>query len=718
MNTKLIITGCLISASLGFGLMTPSYAGFQEHYTLAQQHFFNARYSSAIDEFKKSLMINFMDNSARIGLVNSYIARGSYIANYEHNYRAAADDFRSAIFYLKYYVDKDQAMNSFSSISSTANSLHYCEKQYGANTSAEGHYKLAEELNAAGNFSASMYEYEQIINVDKYRKVSLLRIASMMKSINNLIKSAEYYKMAIEYDPSDISARMRYANVLDKMGNNEGASEQYNYVLSHCDNSDDILFDLERIFQKKLEVSPNNAELLADLGAIKQRQGKYEEAYSYYKQSLAKPARDEKTTLNTQINIGTLLQAQENYDKAIETYKNILILKPNNYLVNLYLAQCYEARKETQKLAIEQYRKLQLLKPENNEEYVNKIAELKKSSMTAEDIYNYVRSYNNPEKSYVDDLYNYAYEAHNKKDFPTAIKYYSLVKETDPSRESVYENLALCYAQQDDYKKSKEFLTEGLAKFPNNQSMAKMLKNINADIDAEIMDNAYKAYNSQNYKKAIELYSSLPESVDTILGIAGAYQGLKQEDKALECYLKAFQLSPNNSDIAYSIGAIYANEQKYEEAKKYFQKSAQLNPSNTMAKEGVADMNDVLSQNNVLEAVKLFDAKKYDQALTLLDTAISQNAANPDAYFYRASIYDAQNKAQLAIDNYKKSLEYNKNQDVTYYLIAIDYENLNKPKDALGYYKKFLEVYKNDDEYSQYVKGRIPEIEAELTPNK
>lgn len=718
MNTKRIITGCLIAVSLGFGISMPVNAGFQEHYTLAQQHFFNARYSSAIDEFKKSLMINFLDNSARIGLVNSYIARGSYIANYEHNYRAAADDFRSAIFYLKYYVDKEIAMNSFSSISSTANSLHYCEKQYGMNSSPEGHYKLAEELNAAGNFSAAMYEYEQIVNTEKYRKVSLLRIASMMKSINNLIKSAEYYKMAIECDPNDNSTRMRYANVLDKMGNNEGASEQYNYVLAHSDNAEDILFDLERIFQKKLETSPNNAELLADLGAIKQRQGKYEEAYSYYKQSLTKPARDEKTTLNTQINIGTLLQAQENYDKAIETYKNILILQPNNYLVNLYLAQCYEARQETQKLAIEQYKKVQELKPETSNEYKDKIAELKKSSMTAEDIYNYVRSYNNPDKSYVDDLYKYAYEAHNNKDYEKAIKYYSLVKDTDPTRESVFENLALCYAQQNNYNKSKELLTEGLAHFPNNESMKKMLKNINADIDAEIMDNAYKAYNSQNYKKAIELYSSLPETTDTLLGMAGAYQGLKDENSALKCYQKALYLNPNNSDIAYSMGAIYANAQDYEEAKKFFEKALSINPQNTMAKEGVADMNDVLSQNNVVEAVKLLDNKEYDKSLELLNKAISQNPNNADAYYYRASIYDAQSKAQLAIDNYKKSLEFNKNQDVTYYLIAIDYENLNKPKEALGYYKKFLEVYKKDDEYSQYVKARIPEIEAESTPKK
>lgn len=716
MKTKSLIISSLIAVSLCIGMTQDVYAGFQEHYTLAQQHFFNARYSSAIDEFKKSLMINFMDNSARIGLVNSYIARGSYIANYEHNYRAAADDFRSAIFYLKYYVDKDVAMNSFSSISSTANSLHYCEKQYGALNSAEAHYKLAEELNTAGNFPASMYEYEQIVNIDRYRKTALLRIASMMKSINNLIKSAEYYKLAVEFDPNDLSARMRYANVLDKMGNTAEASVQYNYVLSHCEDSQDIMFDLERIYQKKLSEAPNNAELLADIGAIKQRQGKYEEAYNYYKQALSKPSRDEKTNLNTQINLATLLQAQGNYDKAIEAYKNILLLHPNNYLANLYLAQCYEAKPDCQRLALEQYKKIRQIKPDEASEFASKISELTKASMTADEIYNYVRTYTNPDKYYVDELYNKALEAHNGQDYQTAIKYYTLVMQVDPEREGVYENLALCYAQRKDYAKSQELLAVAKEKFPNSTSITKLMNDVSADLDAENLDSAYKAYNSGDYEKAIQLYGKLPETNDTLLGMASAYQALKQNDKALEYYKKAFTKSPNNSDLAYSIGAMYANMQNYEEARKYFMQAVQINPSNLTAKEGIADMNDIISQNNVIDASKLIETQKYDEALKLLDKAISINPNNADAYYYKGSVYDAQSKSQLAIDSYKKSLEYNQNQDVTYYLIAIDYENLNNPKEALGYYKKFLEVYKTNDEYSQYVKARIPEIEADLTP--
>ncbi|MCM1265120.1 MAG: tetratricopeptide repeat protein [Candidatus Gastranaerophilales bacterium] len=714
MSKKSFIISCLIAASLGISYNLPSYAGFKEHYVLGQQHFFNSQYSSAIDEFKKALMINFLDNSARIGLTNSYLARGTYIANYENNYKLAADDFRSAIFYLKYYVDKDVAVDSISSIASAINSLHYCEKQYGANTTPAGHYKLAEELNNAGNFPAAMYEYEQIINIDTYRKTALLRIASMMKSINNLLKSSEYYRMALECDPNDISARMRYASVLDKMGNTVGASEQYNYVLAHSGDSAEILYDLERIYQKKLETTPNNAELLADIGAIKQRQGKYAEAYNYYKQSQNQPARNEETKLNTQINMGTLLQVQGNYDKAIETYKNILTLHPSNYQANLYLAQCYEAKQGCEKLALEQYRKLKQLKPDGDD-FKDKINELTRASMTPEEILTYVKSVVNPDKSYLDELYNHAITLHDKKDYDNAIRFYSAVKNADPARDGVYENLAICYAQKKDYTTAQTILEAAKKQCPNNPNIAKILKDVKEDATAEILSNAYNAYNSKNYSKALELYSSVdPQTTDSLLGIAGAYQGLNQTDKALEYYKKALHSSPTNSDIAYSIGAIYANSENYTEARKYFEQAVQLNPSHLNAKDALLDMKDVISQNNVQSAAKLLEEQKYDEALVLLNKSLADNPQNADAYFYRASVYDAKNKHQLAINDYKKSLQYNSNQDVTYYLIAIDYENMNNVIAALEYYKKFLNVYKQDDEYSQYVKARIPEIEADI----
>ena len=89
-------------------IAAPSFADFREHYDLGQQYLYQSQYSSSIDEFKKALRINPLDNSARIGIVNAYLARATYYANKAGNYSDACDDFRSALFYIKYYGIKVQ----------------------------------------------------------------------------------------------------------------------------------------------------------------------------------------------------------------------------------------------------------------------------------------------------------------------------------------------------------------------------------------------------------------------------------------------------------------------------------------------------------------------------------------------------------------------------------------------------------------------------------
>lgn len=389
-------------------------------------------------------------------------------------------------------------------------------------------------------------------------------------------------------------------------------------------------------------------------------------------------------------------------------------MQPTNYFANLYLAQCYEAKPDTKKLALQQYKKLQSLKPGSNE-FKDKISELARTAMSPEEVYLYVKSMVNPDKQYVDELYNFALLQHEQKNYDTAIKYYELVKTVDPMRDGVYENLAVCYAQKKDYQKAKDVIRVGQSKFPTKTSYSKLIKDIDSNCNSELLEQAYNAYNNGDYNTAIRLYSSVSEqTTDILLGLAGAYQSLKQPEKALEYYKKALEKSPSNAEIAYSIGAIYVNMQKYNEAKTYFERTLAINPNNTMAKEALLDMKEVISQTGVQNAVALIEHQQYDDALKLLNKALVDNPNNPDAYYYRATVYDAKTNYLLAINDYKKSLKFNPNQPVTNYLIAIDYENLKDIKNALDYYQKFIKDYDKDDEYSQYVKARIPEIEDEL----
>ena len=62
----------IVVTLLGILLLSqPAFAGFKEHFDLAQEYLANYQYSSAITEFKNALKINYLDNSARIGLVQT-----------------------------------------------------------------------------------------------------------------------------------------------------------------------------------------------------------------------------------------------------------------------------------------------------------------------------------------------------------------------------------------------------------------------------------------------------------------------------------------------------------------------------------------------------------------------------------------------------------------------------------------------------------------------
>ena len=115
---KLSLTICLLNGI--------AFADFREHYDLGQNYLSNYQYSSAITEFRSAMRINYLDTSARIGLVNSYLSRGTDYANKDKNWSKAADDYRSALFYLMYYPNSSAAQNSAQAINQVTNNLERC----------------------------------------------------------------------------------------------------------------------------------------------------------------------------------------------------------------------------------------------------------------------------------------------------------------------------------------------------------------------------------------------------------------------------------------------------------------------------------------------------------------------------------------------------------------------------------------------------------------
>jgi tetratricopeptide (TPR) repeat protein len=157
----------------------------------------------------------------------------------------------------------------------------------------------------------------------------------------------------------------------------------------------------------------------------------------------------------------------------------------------------------------------------------------------------------------------------------------------------------------------------------------------------------------KSLERAIELKSD-DYNVYYYLGISYAYKGKldkKFNTKALDNYLKALKLKPNNSEINYSISVLYyynlGNRKKgleyMLEAFKYSDKEHKI-PA-------------VLGKY-------YFDEKSYDSSISYYKIALNKatnNTNKADYCGYISKIYKTMKKFGLAEEYLKKARKYNSN---------------------------------------------------------
>lgn len=675
-------------------------SAFGEHYNAAQNYLMQNQYSSAIVEFRKALRINYLDNSARIGLVNAYLARATYYANQEKNYDKASNDFRSALFYLRLYPTKEQAVqNSAGMIASATENLNQCLKVISFDTTASSRYKKAEELRAMGNFSASAYEFSKSAQSEKLAADANTQIADLMKLLGNEPRSADFYKTALDLKPNDGVLRMKYARTLDKLGRYDEAVTQYNEALANSKDDMEVLYALERIYLKKLAQTPSDAELNANIGAIKQAQGDFETALSYY----GKAEQLNPSNVNTRLNVGTLFQQRKEYQKAIQSYDSVLTLYPNNTQALLYKAQVYKEMGDS-KTALGLYKKILSIDP-NNAGAKSEIASVMKDTMSPSEYVSYLS-----QNGTADELYEYAYKLHKDNDIANAISAYKASIAKNVSNVDAYVNLAICYASQNDYSNAVGILNAAKAKYPANNLVLKTLQDVQKDSVSTKLASASSAYENKDYKRAIQEYMAVnPATEDSMLGVAASYQAMNDYNSAIEYYKKAEQLNPQNAEIPYYIGYLYSEQQNWSLAENYLSKAVKMNPQSE-AKELLTYVNQNGSLSILNDGIDLFEKNNFQTALIKFNEVLKKDVNNAYAHYYRGLIYDEQKQYKLAIADYLSVLKNSNEFPIANYMLAVDYDSLSNYKDAFKYFQKFVSVYTTDDEYLKYAKSRMQEL--------
>lgn len=697
------IASCLLIAC------STANADFAEHYNAGQQYLSQYQYSSAIAEFKKALRINYLDNSARIGIVNSYMARGTFSANKDKNWESAANDYRAALFYLKYYPSAQDVQNSMQAISNATQNLNQCLEMEKFDTSAKSRFNKAKELRLSGLFAEAGYEFQQSLTDQNLRKYAYEQIGDIMKVLGNDPKCAEAYEKAVVLNPDNACLRLKNARILDKLGKNDAAVQEYNYALANGGDDPETTYALERIYRQKLEQMPNDAATITNLGAILQKQNKFDEALQYY----TKAGQLDPTNITTRLNIGTLYQQKKSYDAAIEAYDSILLLYPNNVQANLYKAQCLAAMGQNDK-ATATFNKVLSLDP-NNKEAKGQIYDTFKASMTPAEFITYLSKQVATDKSAIDNMYDYSIDLHKQKKFDEAIYGYKEVLKVKQTNPEVYINLAIAYKQKENIAMAKQTLLEAKTKFPTNKQIADNLNDLNQEAIAGKYDEASKEYNSGNFQKALTAYQTIqPPTFDSLSGIAACYKGMNNNVQAIEYYKKAFALH-QDSDVAYYIGVLYSEKENWANSKEYLKKSLIINPKNQRAKDLMGSVDEQLNVKLVDQGIDLYDKGDHIKANAIFTKVLQDDPKNAYAYYYKGLILDAQKKYALAIADYKKAIIYNPELSIIYYLIALDYDSLSQFKFALTNYKKYVTLTTENNDYKKYSQERIKELQKYAT---
>ena len=178
-------------------------------------------------------------------------------------------------------------------------------------------------------------------------------------------------------------------------------------------------------------------------------------------------------------------------------------------------------------------------------------------------------------------VYNAAFTAANAGNFARAKEYYNKCLDLGYTAEgSVFAALSNCALADKDTTAAKQFLADGLQKYPDNPSILTNLINLYIQL-------------KEDPKKIVELLdeakAQMPDNPSLYYVEGNILMGIKEYDDALKAYKKASEIDPNYEWGYYGEGVLWyqkavdaqnaANELPYNAYKEYDQKMEELSQS-------------------------------------------------------------------------------------------------------------------------------------------
>ncbi len=502
--------------------------------------------------------------------------------------------------------------------------------------------ETARALIDSGNWMAAEKIYLAALKNSKTARLrtELGRIYLKQGKIN---KALVQFDKAILLQPPYPSAWFYRGIIMGRQGDDEAAIKDYNTLLHYIPSHYEGHMNLALIYlkQKKyVEAEKILLELTQKVGGSREAKAQYFLAISYKKQmgddhkilaikALKRAIRLKPDYIDARIQmvfIETDIKTKAGYEQALEQFKQILELKPNNAPSYFYLARIYSDAKHINE-AIDNYRKAIQYNPGYRIARKNMgLLLLKKGrKLEAEEQFRWLIN------NFPDDSTNHfllGRVAYGRKQYEDSITSYKealmLAKGNYPE---AHLNLGLTYAKQGNTKAALEQYNNALGNrdhYPQAwfnigsiHMRNKSWKNAKQAFTVAIeQDQHYEQawFNlalihprEKNIDQAIEAYRKAlairPNYRAAMLNLAVRYSAIKQFDQAIALYQDVLLKEPTYTSAWINLGITYGKIKNYEEAEEALQQAIRLEPENIKPRRKLAQILVILTRFSDAEAL-------------------------------------------------------------------------------------------------------------------
>ncbi|XP_036413762.1 intraflagellar transport protein 88 homolog [Colossoma macropomum] len=260
-------------------------------------------------------------------------------------------EFNQAVETLKTFEKKDSRVKS--AAATNLSFLYFLEKDY---DQADRYADLA-------------------MNADRYNPAALINKGNTVFVKEDYEKAAEFYKEALRNDSSCTEALYNLGLTYKRLGRLEEALDCFLKLHAILRNSAQVMYQLANLYEmledphqaiewlmQLISVTPTDPHVLAKLGELYDNEGDKSQAFQYYYESF----RYFPSNIEVIEWLGAYYIDTQFCEKAIQYFERATLIQPNHVVWQLMVASCYRRSGNYQK-ALETYKDIHRKFPENVE---------------------------------------------------------------------------------------------------------------------------------------------------------------------------------------------------------------------------------------------------------------------------------------------------------------------------------------------------------------